>query len=598
MKDIYYFLRQIHEFAGKTLYVNLLAMICMSFLEGAGILLLVPMISLMGIVDINTEELAIIQQFDFLSTIPSSIGLPIILGIFILLAIVQNLLQRRVAIKNAIVQQGFLRHLRIQTYSRLMQANWGFYLKHRKSDLINLLKKEISRTSSGINSILMFCTSLVFTLVQIGFAFILSPTLTVMVLICGLLLIYFNRKFLKQSLQLGRKNYELGRDYLAGITDHINGIKDIKSNTLEGSRIRWYQSITERMQAEQVHFTTLKMTSQLYYKIASAVLIAFFIFVAIQLLQAEGSQLMLIIIIFSRLWPRVVDIQASMERIATTIPSFQAVKHLQHECNQAIEFMSRSHEEIKPITVNEGIKCKNVYFRYESNKAGYTLRNISLFIPANKMTAFVGKSGAGKSTLIDILMGLNKPEKGEVFVDGIPLTKENLIELRQTVSYVAQDPFLFNTSIRENLLLIKPGATEQELWEALDFASAAKFVRNLVNGLDTVIGDRGMKLSGGEKQRLVLARAILRSPGILVLDEATSALDNENEGEILSSLNKLKDRMTLIVIAHRLSTVHHADQVIVLDKGEVKQMGTFRQLESDDQGILCQLLQKQTQAIR
>ncbi|MBL1703891.1 ATP-binding cassette domain-containing protein, partial [Klebsiella pneumoniae] len=170
-----------------------------------------------------------------------------------------------------------------------------------------------------------------------------------------------------------------------------------------------------------------------------------------------------------------------------------------------------------------------------------------------------------------------------------------LLALRKSISYVQQDPFLFNASIRENLLMIEPNASEEQIWDALDFAAAAEFVRTLPNGLDTFIGDRGVRLSGGERQRLVLARAILRKPSILVLDEATSALDTENEALIQSALEKLKGQMTIIVIAHRLSTIRNADQVIVLDKGEVVQQGEFNQLARERKGVFRNLLGKQVE---
>src|SRR5690625_1410551 len=201
------------------------------------------------------------------------------------------------------------------------------------------------------------------------------------------------------------------------------------------------------------------------------------------------------------------------------------------------------------------------------------------------MTAIVGKSGAGKSTLIDLLMGLNQPEKGAVLIDGKKLTSDKLQSLRQSISYVAQEPFLFNTSVRENLVLVEENASEEQIWEALEFSSAAEFVSKLPEGLDTVIGDRGIKLSGGERQRLVLARAILRKPSILVLDEATSALDTENESKIQQELARLNRKMTIIVIAHRLSTIRNADQVVVLDEGEVVQIGGFKQLSNEKKGV-------------
>ncbi|MFP7735354.1 ABC transporter ATP-binding protein [Priestia aryabhattai] len=599
MKHLFYFLKQIHAYSGNILYINLLMMVFISLLEGIGILLLVPMISISGIasLDAGGTSTSISNMFVFLQNFPSMLGLPVVLGIYVLLVIGQNLLQRRVTIKNMIIQQEFFRYIRLETYDALLHSNWNLFVKKRKSDLINLLTVEIARVSVGTNSFLQFMASLVFTFIQIGIAFWLSPNITLFVLICGLVIIFLNRTFLKRSLALGKRNVELGKNYFAGLTDQINGIKDIKSNTLEESRMDWYRSITKGMQDEQVEHTKLKTTSQSYYKISSAVLVAAFIYAAVKLFHAEASQLMLIILIFSRLWPKVAGIQASMEQIATTLPAFKAVKALQDECRNAKEFEKGANQRIQPIQFVKDIECRNVYFRYNQD-ASYALQHINLIIPSNQMTAFVGRSGAGKSTLIDLLMGLNQPEKGQVLIDGIPLSKDNLLSLRRAISYVPQDPFLFNASIRENLLLVEPNASEQQMWEALEFSSAGEFVRRLPQGLDSLIGDRGIKLSGGERQRLVLARAILRNPSILVLDEATSALDTENEAKIQEALERLKGKMTIIVIAHRLSTIRNADQVIVLEQGKIIQQGGFTQLAEEKSNTFSKLLGKQMEAVQ
>ncbi|ASK63707.1 multidrug ABC transporter [Virgibacillus phasianinus] len=596
MSHVLYFLKQIHAYSGKILYINLIAMTAISLLEGIGIILLVPLISMSGIVDMGAEELPFMSLFGFVENIPDSLRLPLILAIFVLVVIAQNVVSRQLTVKNAVIQLGFLRHMRMETYGSLLYANWNFFIKQRKSDLINILTAELARASAGTNSFLKFMSSLVFTLIQIGLAFWLSPTITIFVLLCGLVLIYFNRKFLMKSLALGKRNYELGRDYLAGITDQVNGIKDIKSNTLESSRMNWYGSITHRMQYEQIEYTKLKTTSQLYYKIASSVLIAGFIYVAVSMFNAQAGQLMLIIIIFSRLWPKVAGIQSSMEQIATTIPALKAVKAMQHECRNAREFKIEIDDNIPPLKLNDNLQCDHIYFRYDQSKTHYALHDINITIPSNQMTAFVGRSGAGKSTLIDLLMGLNQPEKGQVLIDGNPLKSERLLSLRRSISYVPQDPFLFNASIRENLMLVEPNAGDKEMWAALEFASADAFVNRLPDKLETIIGDRGIKLSGGERQRLVLARAILRKPTILVLDEATSALDTENEAKIQEALDRLKGKMTIIVIAHRLSTIRNADQVVVLEEGKVIQKGGFAQLADEKKSMFSHLLRNQLEA--
>lgn len=598
MNDLFYFLKQIHSFSGKILYINLIAMTVIGLLDGIGLLLLIPVISMSGVVNLGLESSSIASVFGFLQEIPFTIGLPLILCVYIMIVIFHHLVDRTIMVRNAMIQNGFLRHIRIETYSAVIHSNWNFFIKTRKSDLINLLLTEIAKTSGGTQAFLQFMSALIFTVIQIGVALWLSVEITTFVLVSGAFVVFLNRKFLKKSLALGNRNFELGRTFLAGITDQINGIKDIKSNTLEESRMEWFESITQSMEREQVEYTKLKMTSKLYYKIASAILMAVFIYLAFQLFHAQAGQLMLIIIIFSRLWPRVAGIQGSLEQLATTLPSFKAVKSLQLECLKSAEFDNNPNQVNKPIQIYKGIECRNVYFRYNTSRSTYALNNINFFIPANQMTAFVGRSGAGKSTLIDLIMGLNQAEKGEVLIDGTPLTRDNIQSLRRAIGYVPQDPFLFNATIRENLLLVVPEASEEQLWEALDFACAAEFVKKLPKGLDSFIGDRGIKLSGGERQRLVLARAILRNPSILVLDEATSALDTESEARIQEALERLKGKMTILVIAHRLSTIRNADQVVVLDQGEIIQQGGFKQLSEDKNKVFSTLLSRQMEVIQ
>ncbi|HDR4426988.1 MULTISPECIES: ABC transporter ATP-binding protein [Bacillus] len=590
MNHIIYFMKKLYSSAGKILYVNLFGMVLISLLEGIGIILLIPMISMTGIINLGEETTFIAPVSRFLQDFPKTTSLAFILGIYILIVLGQNLLQRNITLRDARTQQAFVRELRIETYSMILKAKWSFFLEKRKTNLINTLTTELARVSYGVNLILQLLAAILFTFIQVGIAFLLSPQITIFVLVFGLLFLVASRVFIKKARILGGKTSELAKDYLSGITDHFNGIKEIKSNTLESSRLDWLQSITEKMSNEQMEYMRIRSNSQLFYKVSMAILIAFFLLLSVSMFQAQSTQLLLIILIFSRLWPRFMTIQTNLEQLAASVPAFKSLWELQEECKEAIEMQGiHQQKHIKPICIEQGIECKDVHFRYNKQESLYALQNINVQIPINSMTAIVGHSGAGKSTLIDVLMGLIQPEKGQVLIDGTPLTTDNLLSLRRAISYVPQDPFLFNASIRENLLMIEPNASEEAIWAALDFAAATEFVRTLPNGLDTLIGDRGVRLSGGERQRLVLARAILRKPLILVLDEATSALDIENEVKIQSAIERLKGTMTIIVIAHRLSTIRNADQVIVLGKGEIVQKGEERK------GVFRNLLGKQVE---
>ncbi|SFL10869.1 ATP-binding cassette, subfamily C [Paenibacillus sp. 1_12] len=595
MEQLLYFTKKLHSFSGRILYMNLLGMVLVSLLEGIGILLLIPMISISGIVNVDMGSNPASPIFEYLHNIPETIGLPLILGLYILLVVLQSLFQQNVTLRNLKIMIRFTNHIRLETYDALLKANWSFFINKRKSDLIHVLTDELGRVVNGTHLFLQFATSIIFTLIQIGIALWLSTHITLFVLFAGLVLAYFSRHFIKKSRMLGNRTSEIARSYLGGITDHFNGIKDIKSNTLEESRYNWLKIWCGKIEQEQLSYNKLKNNSQLFYKVASSILIALLIFISVKLFQAQPGQLLLIILIFSRLWPRITGIQSNLEQLAASIPAFKSLLALQEECNKAVEIQNveQAYKHVKPLTIERGIECTNMYFRYHTDESPFTLQDINVQIPANRMTAIVGRSGAGKSTLIDILMGLMQPANGQVFIDGSPLTSKNLLSYRRAISYVPQDPFLFNGSIRENLLMIEPNASEEQMWEALQFSASAEFVRRLPQKLDTLIGDRGVRLSGGERQRLVLARAILRQPSILVLDEATSSLDSENEEKIQEALDRLKGKMTIIVIAHRLSTIRNADQVIVLDKGKIVQKGVFNQLAEDRGGLFASLLGSQ-----
>ncbi|MFC5406795.1 ABC transporter ATP-binding protein [Cohnella soli] len=599
MKPLLFFVKRIHAYAGKVLYVNLFGMTAISFIEGFALLLLIPLLGMVGIGNDGSSGSSWLSLFDFLKDMPESNALALILVAYVLLMVGQSLLYRSLSLRDIRIHTGFINHLRLEIYRAILQSDWNFFIRRRKSDLIHSLTDELGRVTNGTFVFLQFVGSAVFTLIQIGIALWLSPMLTLFVLACGLVIAYLSRAFATKFQALGNRTSELARTYIGGMTDHFNGIKDIKSNMLERSRYEWLQEWSEDISRERFEFAKLRMKSQLYYKVSQSIIVAAFIFMTASWFHVQGSQLLLVILIFSRLWPRFTELQSHREQIASAVPAFKNLTELLASCSSSQEVASTLEErnDIESIRLQHSLECVNVSFRYSQEDLEYALKNINATIRANETTAIIGRSGAGKSTLIDVLMGLLRPERGEVLVDGIPLTDGNLLSLRQAISYIPQDPFLFNGTIRENMQLMASGASEQDMWEALSDASAQKFVERLPQGLDTVIGDRGIRLSGGERQRLVLARTLLRKPSILVLDEATSALDAENEASIQAVLERLKGTMTMIVVAHRLSTIRNADQVIVLDHGSIVQTGQFDQLARERDGVFAGLLSRQAQRI-
>jgi len=246
---------------------------------------------------------------------------------------------------------------------------------------------------------------------------------------------------------------------------------------------------------------------------------------------------------------------------------------------ELMEMTIEDNPEVRTNYLNEikgDIVFNNVSFSYEENKE--VLHNISFKAPSGSVTALVGSSGSGKSTIASLAATFLNPTKGAVTLDGIDLSEVNLSSFRTHLGVVLQDDFLYAGTIRENILFPRPNASEEELISAVKGAYVNEFTDKFVDGLDTVIGERGIKLSGGQKQRISIARALLADPKIIILDEATSNLDTESETFIQKSLHTLMKDRTTLVIAHRLSTIHQANQILVIEEGKIVEEGIHDEL--------------------
>ncbi|MEM9245460.1 MAG: ATP-binding cassette domain-containing protein, partial [Cyanobacteria bacterium P01_F01_bin.153] len=272
--------------------------------------------------------------------------------------------------------------------------------------------------------------------------------------------------------------------------------------------------------------------------------------------------------------PQLSELNGLRSSVANTLPSVEIVEDFLSRTNKP--FMKTGNHSF-PTTLEQGIHFDSVRFAYEGAD-DLTLKGIELYLPKGTTLALVGGSGAGKSTLADLLPRFADPSGGKITVDGVDLRDFSLGSVRRAMGIVSQDTFLFNTSVRENIAYGTPGATEEELYDAARRANALEFIEKLPRGFDTPIGDRGVMLSGGQRQRLAIARALISKPTILILDEATSALDTVSERLVQEAIENLSRDRTSLVIAHRLSTVQNADQIAVMEKGKVVEVGTHGQL--------------------
>ena len=250
-------------------------------------------------------------------------------------------------------------------------------------------------------------------------------------------------------------------------------------------------------------------------------------------------------------------------------------------------------EKEQPVVMQDfttAIRFDKVTFRYEEANV---LTNFTLEVPKGKTVALVGQSGSGKSTVANLITRFYDVNEGQVLIDGVDVRDMQTDSLRHLIGLVSQDSILFNDTIKNNLLIGKPSATDEEIIAATKIANAYEFIQDLPDGLDTNIGDAGSKLSGGQKQRLSIARAVLKNPPIMVLDEATSALDTESERLVQVALENMMKNRTSVVIAHRLSTIQNADHIVVMQKGQIVEQGTHTEL-LQKQGMYKKLVEMQS----
>jgi subfamily B ATP-binding cassette protein MsbA len=267
-----------------------------------------------------------------------------------------------------------------------------------------------------------------------------------------------------------------------------------------------------------------------------------------------------------------------IQGIASSIGFLNKTKASQDRINDVLTTDEKIFETENPTKLNElstELRFENVSFKYKDD---FVLKNINFTIPCGKTYALVGESGSGKSTISDLLPRFYDVTEGNIFYDSTNIRDASINDLRSHIGIVSQESILFNDTAKNNILFGALNASDEQIIAAAKIANAHEFIMNLENGYETNIGERGNKLSGGQKQRISIARAVLKNPSIMILDEATSALDTESEKLVQDALENLMKERTSLVIAHRLSTIQKADQIIVLSKGEIKEMGTHSEL--------------------
>lgn len=584
MKSFYTYIKELYMQSRLKLVVNLALMVVLGMLEGIGILMLIPLLHLAGLMPDAATTSGMDQGVKYyFHMLGPSLSLPVVLLIYTAIILIQSWIQSYQSNLNARIQQSFYSYLSVRLFQALAFAKWPFLAARKKSDITHLLTSELGRVAGGTQFLLQMTATAIISGIQIGIAFYISPPMTTVVIIGGVLFSLLMQTYVRKAKKTGAELSQHSRTLFFAITEHLNGIKEVKSCGMESMHIAFFSQLRKSVEENFVRFNLIQSRTQMLYKVGAAVFISAFFYSAVKVFQAKPEELLLIIVIFARLWPRLSSFQGGLQNVVMMLPAFNSVLDFERQCIQEKEFY-REEEPAHYRSLNQGIELQDVTFKYASENTVNRVTDLSFVIPAGQTVALVGVSGAGKSTVADLITGMLIPQKGKVLIDGAALEISDIHLWRRSIGYVTQDAFLFNASIRENMLWANPSASREDIWESLRQAAVDDFVANLPEDLDTVVGDRGVRLSGGERQRIVLARALVRKPTVLILDEATSSLDIENEKRIQQAIENLHGKLTILIIAHRLSAIKNADRIIVLEKGTKLEEGSFEELITNKEG--------------
>ncbi len=560
----------------------LLLNIAVSMTGGVSIVMLIPMLGLLDISQASVSALAVFTAP--LQRLPYAAQISVMIGLYFVLVVLKALLGRALSLRQNRFLEDYSYNLRDELYKTVLGADWEKLAASRQSDTINLFTSQCSQVSYGVSAIISLISSLFSSAMQLCIAVWLSLPVTVFVMIAGSAFVLMFRKMFRISKEHGEELIRINRAMYAELFNQLRSVKEVRTYGVQKEHAQLFDQISDSSRQAKIRHTKLQAVPQLVYSCAAAFMIGVIFLVCVLFFRMDTARLMVLVYVFMRLWPVFSGLYGRLQGILAIVPAHEKL------C-EALETLGRDTEEADDLPMmpfEKEIVFKNVEFAYQGGET--VLKNVSFTLRKGTITALVGRSGAGKTTIADLLLGFLQPTSGEILIDGVRLTRENLAAWRHALGYVPQEPLILNASVRENLQRFHPAATEEDMIDALKKAQAWVFVSTLRDGLDTTLGDQGVRLSGGERQRIVLARVLMGRPRLIIMDEATSAMDYESETAVREAVRRLDQKITVVIIAHRLATVRTAQQAIVLENGMITEDGTLTQLLESPDGYLNKLL--------
>ncbi len=564
--------------------------------EAFGITLLLPLIEAADAGDGGIEEgtatvrvlYAVLGTFGIADSV---VGILIFIGVVF---IGKGLLKFAEGAYNSYLRAALMEEIKGKMFNTYREMDYSYYSSHNTGHFINIINGQIYNFIRSFETFTRFLSTIIMTLLYLAFAFLLTWNFALMALAAGIVLLFLFRYLNRYVQVLSRKSASETSTLNKFLVQTLQSFKYLTSTNqmrhLRGGVMGSIRKLAGYMfrQGMASSFT------QSIREPVSVIFLLLVIIIQVAVFDSPIAPIFVALVLFHRAMQHTIGIQEDWQKTMEKIGSLEMVVE---EFDKAGRNKEKSgSREIAPLS--KGIRLENVHFRYD-DKSGDVLKGIDLEIPVNKTIAFVGESGAGKSTLIDLMTLLLRPYQGKVRIDGIAGDEIELRSWRSQIGYVSQETVVFDDTIANNITLWKGDyqrdeRVRQNVQQAAAAAYANKFIEKLPDGYQTVVGDRGIRLSGGQCQRLFIARELYKKPNLLILDEATSALDTESESYIQRSIEALKGSMTVVIIAHRLSTIKNADYIYLLDEGRVIESGTYESLTLDGQTQFSKMIEMQS----